>query len=175
MSVPESVPDGRSYYRVSTFLPVRCRYIDASELSGLEARILTRESLDLSQLDPGLCVWLDRIEEKLDRILSHYESEDGSWITPEGPLQVVLSGSGICFPVSEEVPVGCDLLVEIILPGTPKHTVRCIGRVARCGIDEKRIEVGVSFRVISESDQKAVVAHVLEIQRTELRRRATSE
>ncbi len=167
--------DQRSYYRVPTFLPVRCRRVGASELAALEAEILTHESFDVSNVDPGLCEWLDRIEGKLDRILAHYESEDGRWITPEGPLELTLSGSGIRLPVTQEVAVGTNVLLEIVLPGTPKQVIRCIGEVAKSDDDEKGPAIAAGFRVIAESDRDAVVGHVLQVQRSELRRRASGD
>ena len=178
MNVPNTSSSGsdkRSYYRVSSFLPVRCRRVRPSELPGLTSEIQTREAPDVSKVDPGLAEWLDRVETKLDRILVRYETEEESWMTSEGALEVTLSGSGIRFPVCEEVALDSDVLMEITIPGTPKHMVRCIGRVAECEAEGKSVTVAAGFRVIAECDRDAVIAHVLEIQRSELRRRATSD
>lgn len=162
----------RSYYRIPTVLRVRCRLINASEAIALEGEILTREHVDTSHIEPALCEWLDRVEDKLDQILSHFQSEETSWITADDPLQVTLSGAGLRVPLIEPVPVGKDVLVEMTLPTIPKYVARAIGSVARCTVEGKDVEVALSFRIISESDRAAVVAHVLEIQRSELRRRA---
>ncbi len=164
----------RSYYRIPTVLPVRCRVIHAHEAHALEAEIAARTPLDLSSLDLGLRSWLARIEDKLDRILAHFETEEGAWITREEPLDVVLSGGGLQLPVLEEVEVGSDTLVELTLPGSPKLVVRAIARVARCDSDGKEIRLALHFRVISEGDRAAVVGHVLELQRSQLRRRSGS-
>ncbi|MCP5055580.1 MAG: hypothetical protein GY937_02525 [bacterium] len=175
MNVPNtsySGADQRSYYRVSTFLPVRCRRVIPSEIAGLTSEIQTREAPDVSRVDPGLAEWLDRVETKLDRILARFETEEESWMTSEGALEVTLSGSGIRFPVCEEVALDSDVLMEITIPGTPNHTVLSIGRVAECEAEGKSVTIATGFRVIAECDRDAVIAHVLEIQRSELRQRA---
>ncbi|MCP3983628.1 MAG: hypothetical protein GY723_04525 [bacterium] len=178
MSVPKAQPRGadkRSYYRVHTFLPVRCRRIADSELEGLSTDIMVREASEVSKVDPGLAEWLDRIEGKLDLLLERFETEADVWTTAQGALEVTISGSGIQLPVCEEIPIEADVLLEVTLPGIPKHMVRCIARVAECEVDAKQVTIGAGFTVIAECDRDAIIAHVLEIQRSELRQRVASE
>ncbi len=168
----DSAEDKRSYYRVPTFLPVRCRVIEGEEVRTLENEISTRSSgPDLSRMDPALRGWLSRLEDKIDLLLSHYETEENGWITAQGPLEVTLSGAGMRVPVLCEVPLGADVMIDVVLPGMPKQRILAIGRVARCTTG-KDIEIAMGFRVISEGDRSAVVGHVLEIQRSELRKRS---
>lgn len=168
----ETEEDKRSYYRVSTFLPVRCRVIEGERVHAVETEIATRSDRpDLTRMDPALRAWLSRLEDKIDELLSHYETEENGWITAPGSLEVTLSGAGIRVPVLTEVAEGTDVLIDLVIPGMPKQRVLAIGEVARC-TKGKQIEIAMGFRAISLGDRDAVVGHVLEIQRNELRKRS---
>lgn len=163
--------DKRSYYRIPALLPVQIRVIHPSEVPGLESQILGRERFDVTKMDPGLRMWLTRIEEKLERILIHFDSEEDQWISSNEPSHVTISGSGLRVPVTAEVPVGSDVLLHVTLPLNPKLVVRAIGRVSDCLVEPKSIELALSFRVVSEGDRDSIVSYVLEVQRNELRLR----
>ncbi len=162
----------RSYYRVATSVPVRCRVLSAREEEALSLEVQTRRQPDLTGMDDDLRSWLARIEDKLDRILAHYETEDPGWITADGPLEIQLSGAGLKLPVLKKVPKGTPVLVDITIPAEPKIVARAVARVEACSGSGKSFELALSFQAISEADRDAVVAHVLEMQRSELRRRS---
>jgi len=163
--------DKRSHYRIPALLPIQIRVIHPSEVPGLESQILGRERFDVTKMDPGLRMWLTRIEEKLERILIHFESEEDPWITPNEPSHVVISGSGLRVAVTTEVPVGSDVLLHVTLPLNPKLVVRAIASVSQCIVEPKSIELALSYRVVFEGDRDSIVAYVLEVQRNELRLR----
>lgn len=167
----EVLEDKRSYYRIPALLPVQLRVIHPSEIAGLESQILGRERFDVTKMDPGLRMWLTRIEEKLEKILVHFESEEDQWITSHEPSHVTISGSGMRVPVTMEVPAGSDVLLHVTLPLNPKLVVRAIGRVSDCIVNPKSIELALSYRVVSEADRDSIVSYVLEVQRNELRLR----
>lgn len=162
----------RSYYRVTTVVPVRCRVLSTREEEALSIEVQTRKQPDLTGMEASLRSWLARIEDKLDRILAHYESEDQDCITAEGPLEIQLSGGGMRIPALQEVRKGTPVLVDITLPAVPKVVARAVARVETCAGKGKNVELALSFQAISESDRSAVISHVLEMQRSALRRRS---
>ncbi len=162
----------RSYFRVATVVPVRARVLAAAEADALCVEVQTRRHPDLSGLDDGLRAWLARLEDKLDRLLGHFETDRDDWITADGPLTILLSGSGLRVPVLREVPQGAAVLVDVTLPEVPKIVARAVTRVEACHGGPKRPELALSFQAISVADRDAIVAHCLERQRHELRKRA---
>jgi hypothetical protein len=164
--------DKRSYFRVHTRVPVRARPVRPEEVERLEAEIRCREAPAAPPVDPHLAEWLDRIEAKLDRLLTHAGLGEKAQLGPEEEQEVLLSGSGMKFRSTNPYSPGTVLLVEFELPTTPRHRVRTLA----CVIDQEPsrdeppdFPVVVAFHTIHEIDRDAVVGHTLAVERTQLR------
>ena len=164
------VSDKRAYFRVPTWLVVHCQVIDRTEAESLEVELLANAPLDPSELDPGLAAWLGRIEDKLDRLLAHLDPDSYASIASEDPQEVQLSGAGMLFEVKEEVPPEATLALEFALPGAPGRRVRCLAEIAEQQ-GQTPGPLAVYFAVIHERDRDAIVRHVLEVQRGQIRAR----
>jgi len=160
----------RSYFRVPTWLEVRCRVVGSEEAERLEAQILGQAPLDLSLLEPSLAIWLQRIEEKLDHLLTRLDPDAPVSIALEGLQEVALSGAGMSFGVRERVESGAILALEFVLPGAPGRRVHCLADIAAAADagGQPPARLAVAFRVIHEADRDAIVRHVLEVQRSQI-------
>ena len=67
----DSGAERRTFFRVLTHLPVKCRRVSDAEAEALERALPQRRAPDMSRVDEALATWLDRIERKLDRVLVH--------------------------------------------------------------------------------------------------------
>jgi hypothetical protein len=162
----------RSFFRVRTRLPVRFRPVGPEEVERLEAEIRTRKAPSAPPVDPHLAEWLDRIEAKLDRLLSQAGLAEKAQLGPEEEQEILLSGSGMKFQSPSPYSPGMVLLVEFELPTTPRHRVRTLARVIEQdpGPEEgEEFPVVVAFHTIHEIDRDAVVGHTLAVERAELR------
>lgn len=163
----------RSYFRVRCRLPIRTRLVPPEQVDGLEYEILHRKSgQDLSQLDTDVAAWLDRIEQKIDRVLIHLGANDDD-IRPTAQENVVLSGGGIRLRSEESCEAGRVMLLEFELPGAPAHLVRCLADVVAVYDDaDGGRDVALTYRAIHAHDREAIVQHTLAVERGEQRSRA---
>jgi hypothetical protein len=161
----------RSFFRVKTSLPLRVTRTPADDYQRLSNEILTRVDASLPEIDVELLGWLDRMERKLDRLLSHYDLIEYSTLDERDRQNIELSGSGLSFQSDEAIACGTGVLLEFELPETPARTVRCLARVVQeLGRDEAGMEaVGVSFEAIRQIDRDAIVRYTLAVQRQEIR------
>jgi len=162
----------RSYFRVQTRLPVRARPVGPNEVEQLEMEIGSREAPVTPPLDPHLTEWLDRIEAKLDQLLTLAYPDEEAQLSTEEEQEVLISGSGMRFRSKSPYSTGTVLLVEFELPTTPRHQVRTLARVVEFETSRDDLEdfpVVVAFYAIHEIDRDAVVGHTLEVERAQLR------
>jgi hypothetical protein len=83
---------------------------------------------------------------------------------------VNLSGGGVMIGVSTPVSTGQKLGLELILPGPPRETIRCVGRVVRIiQRGENDLDVGLHFVEIDPDDQESIIAFGFAEQRKQLR------
>ncbi len=165
-------PYERSYFRIRCTLPIRARRVAPEGVEALAAEILQRRTGPAgSNLDPDVAAWLDRIEQKLDRILVTIGAVTEP-ARPSQPEQVVLSGGGLRFASGEARSMGDTLLIELELPGSPTRLVRCLGNVVGVyGDEDGGREVAITYHAIHPSDREAIVQHTLAVERGEQRAR----
>ncbi len=172
--------DARAYFRVRTHIPLRFRQLGREEVDYVSAEIAAGGEEGIEPIDAGLAIWLTRLENKLDQILAALEVPDANGLSPFRPRPAVLSGSGMRFAtVEKEQGTTGYLLIEFELPGTPPHTVRCVGLVLSSDRLDDESDLGessiaIQFESIRETDRDAIVQHTLDVQRAELRRRRKS-
>lgn len=165
----DSGAERRTFFRVLTHLPVKCRRVSDAEAEALERALPQRRAPDMSRVDEALATWLDRIERKLDRVLVHLGIGDPVAFCEADVQEVMLSGAGMSFVTDPPVEPGTRVLVEFEIPGTPAHLVRCLARVIRHLPPKEEGEsasTAVAFDVIHDSDREAIVHHAVEVQRT---------
>jgi len=163
--------DDREYFRVQTELPLRLRPVAEAERDSLALNILQRETSESGDVDPHLAHWLDRIESKLDHMLTHL-GLDVEGMRPTERLPVVLSGSGMLLPALEGKCDGRWFLLDFELPGTPDHPVRALAERVHNGPRGELL--ALRFTTITPEDRKAVVRHTLDVERRHLRHRTES-
>ncbi len=162
----------RDYFRIRARLPVRYRSLLPGERETFLANLASEEPVPLSALPPGLVQWLDRLEKKLDCILSCIDARASVPLTERDRCDITLSGSGIAVARDEEEQIGEEFLIEVLLPGIPARRVLAVGKVVDNLKAEELAEgvfVAFTFVEIDEKDRDAIIAYVQDVQRAELR------
>jgi hypothetical protein len=116
---------------------------------------------------------LQRIDEKLDRILEKLECERSD-VSPTMDATIKdISGSGMGLVLSEPLETGQLLQISMSLPGFPLNSFQAYGKVvrisARSGKDKGLFDVAVKFLQISETDREHLIAYSFSAQRKAIR------
>lgn len=127
----------------------------------------------ISRLVHQFTQYLDRIDEKLDRILEKLEC-DRSDILPAVDATIKdISGSGIGLVLSESIETGQLLQISMNLPGFPLNSFQAYGKVVRIsprgGQGEGLFDAAVQFLHISEVDREQLIAFSFSAQRKAIR------
>lgn len=71
-----------------------------------------------------------------------------------------ISGAGIKFVTSEEIPIGSFLEIYIKIPAAGKF-ITALGKVMRCEPDRKKVfNIAVAFAWITKKDKETIDAYV---------------
>ena len=128
----------------------------------------SRAQAALSGLPPELMRRLDRIEDKLDRLLAQAAPQPQQSGLRE-ICTVDISGSGIRFEHSSGVETGAVLDLEVELPLSPVVYVRMLVEVLRCdavpGRAPAKHNIAGRYAAIHEQDQAEIVRFSFERQR----------
>ena len=114
---------------------------------------------------------LDRIEEKLDRVMEHLGITSGAKaLGPRKVVEVSISGSGIRFRSKWKAETDDLMEVDVELPLAPPVSIRSLVKVLRCRrADGPSSEgdwiVAGTFDTIHEDDQASVVRYTFDHQR----------
>ncbi|MFQ5417010.1 MAG: PilZ domain-containing protein [Myxococcota bacterium] len=167
----------RAYLRVAARLRIRERVLQPGEFDALRREIEMRPRPESADIDPRLLIRFERLELKLDRILSCLDSAVPQPIATLEPRDVQVSGAGMCMATKERPEPGARILVEILLSES-SVPLRVIGEVLghiepRAPGDDPRI--AVAFVVINDADREAIVRFALEMERCAVRERARCE
>jgi hypothetical protein len=116
---------------------------------------------------------LQRIDEKLDRILAKLECERSD-VSPARDATIKdISGSGMGLVLSDPVETGQLLQISMSLPGFPLNSFQAYGRVvrisARSGKDKGLFDAAVKFLQISDTDREHLIAYSFSAQRKAIR------
>jgi len=210
IAIPRTKPakyNRRAYLRVEAPLSMRYRLVDEAEAFQLRKEIeargappaagRTRTGTRLDRrtrsrsiapegggilLPPELTRQLDRLEEKLDRILDQLGAPrevGGAGLGPRQVRQVDISGSGMRFRIDDEAPSGSILEVDLLLPIAPPVAVLTLVEVVRCARAGSEPEKGRwimagRYDTIHEDDRAAIVRYTFDRQR-ELEKAAAEE
>ena len=173
----EPHPGDREFFRVRASIPVSIAAVEPSRYGVLAAEILSAVDPPLPEVDPALIVWLDRIETKLDRLLSHHGLSEVQVISESAARTLEMSGSGLRFVAPDGYEVGQALLLEFELPETRTRRVRALARVVdtASAAEASGQEAGVAFETIRQADRDAVVRYTLTVQRQTIRGGSSGE
>ncbi len=209
IAVPRTKPTSynrRAYLRVEAPLAIRYRLVDEAEAFQIRREIEARGAppgagrgrsatrLDRrrtrSTISPDTAATqtlpsevlrqLDRIEEKLDRILDQVGAPREGGVAGLGPRKVRhvdLSGSGMRFHIDEQAPSGSLLEVDVLVPLAPPVQVLTLVEVLRCtraSGDRGPWVFAGRFETIHEDDRAAIVRYTFDRQR-ELEKAAKKE
>lgn len=189
--------DKRKYLRVDASVPLQFTVTDPSQVEEITVMIETaqrgsrhipsgpsivpsanshpaarartsRPRASLTGLPVELVRRLDRIEDKLDQLLSAAAPrQQQTGLRQVCPVSI--SGSGIRFEHSSKVTAGAFLDAEVELPLTPVVTVRMLVEVLRCdpisGRTPPEYTIAGSYVSIHEFDQGEIVRFSFERQR----------
>ncbi len=132
---------------------------------------LMARSGDLLQ-ESLLVPWLKKIDWLLELTLKTLAAAQPSGVAMAQVTDVTLSGGGVSFMAQQEMTVGGDLRLKLILPPfTPIHTTARIIRTTPNRRSPGWFDIATQFTAISPDDQEALIKHILATQAERLRAR----
>jgi hypothetical protein len=175
----------REFYRVSTFARVGLRLVDASRERAVRLQIRARgapdgtEVLDDSRLEneqraiigllQRVAFSMDRVEHRLEEIISHQRGLDAFRPLGADPVEIDLSGNGLCARFEKGLPI--DTLAEATLDireaGLP--LIYAMVRVVRVEEIGRETAMALEFEEITPEDLQRIVQFTIRTQRQELR------
>lgn len=159
----------REFFRVSTRLPVRASALEVADIDRVKMEILAPDPTP-PDLDLALREWLERIEEKIDGIYAALDPRRRAPLSELDRRDLELSASGASWSPDTPIALGEWVLIELLI--TLPHRCRlralaeCVGERA---LDDGTTRSAFAFRTIKQGDRDAIVAHALEIQRSQIR------
>lgn len=127
-----------------------------------------------ASIPEGLYTLLSSINAKLDMLLGILGRDQMAADFPVTLDVMEISGAGLRFFASEELPMECDLEVVLMLSQFPLRMAGAIGRVIRAEPDQGRTLYALDFTRIRERDLETIVQFVFQSQRDELREKKWS-
>lgn len=164
MSADVSKSTQREYARVETRMAARFRRARPEESIAFEERVVGAD-VGEDDLPLALVAYLRNIEYKLDLVLSRLDARFEAPLDPKELRVVVLSAGGVLITTDpDDVGVGDDVRVEMLLPGGAPRTVQAMGRVTRIVAEGAETRIAIEFRTIDEGDRDAIVRLVNRLQ-----------
>lgn len=116
---------------------------------------------------------LNRIEEKLDRVLEKLDPDGSSKeMTSYGTAQNI-SGAGVNLILEDALETGQLVLISLSVPGFSIGFLQAYGEVVRVapldGKERESFETSVKFLVISEEEREKLIAYAFQRQRQAIR------
>ncbi|MFH0728876.1 MAG: PilZ domain-containing protein [Pseudomonadota bacterium] len=173
----------REFVRALISTNAKIARIDPKHLDKLRApddAIARGNSEYVPGTETGLPQWanqfaecLQRIDNKLDRILEKLECEHTEVSPADDATIRDISGSGLGLVLSEPIETGQLLQISMSLPGFPLNSFQAFGRVVRVsprkGNNDGLFDVAVKFLNMSESDREQLIAYSFSAQRKAIR------
>ena len=184
----EIIPNGnyrRAYTRVDAILPLTYTiareedYRDALEhgIYSFNDKHLGEAQIEeiISKGDKGLELFLIKmmfeIDKKLDMVLKVINKGENESLIPKEPVDVTLSGSGLCFESKDSAVVGDILKLKIYLQSFPQTEILVFGEVIEVEEleSEKGYKVAIKYLLINEEDREEIIHFTLKKQQEILR------
>ncbi len=161
----------------SDFLAKKKKYVlnmapDSEEYLRAPQRFLGDDHDATSNIPPEIISEMHSIHRKLDFIIKILGQQDADNIFNIEPIEVNLSGSGLRFKTTDELPEDTYLDIELVLPISSGIIIGLIGQVVRTlpttdGPQEK--EIALKFAAVNEDDRECIIRYVFKRQRELLR------
>ncbi len=166
----------RGFFRVRTRIAVRARLASETEAQAFLSELASRREGPSLPIDPILALRLDRLEQKLDLVLSTLRRDATPPLGVEHQQTITLSGNGLELTPDEPVEPGSDLLVELRIPVSPPRLVRLLARAVTgaAASGESKERIALTYVAIDENDREAIIRHVFDVERLERARRAVA-
>lgn len=163
----------REFFRVRTRLPVRARALLEDDLDRVKMEILAPDQRP-RDLDPALREWLERIEEKIDGIFAAIEPGHRAPLSERDRRDLELSASGAAWSPETPFLPGEWALLELLITLPNRRAIKVLAEcVGMRELDDGRALSAFAFRTIKQDDRDAIVAHALEMQRSQIRYQRT--
>jgi len=118
-----------------------------------------------------LVPWLKKIDWLLELTLKTLAATQPGGVTMAQVTDVTLSGGGVSFIAKQDMTVGDELALTLILP--PFTPIRTTARVIRTKPNRRGhgFEIATQFTAITPDDQESLIKHILTTQAERLRAR----
>lgn len=181
----------REYVRIDDYLCLVCTVLRGGEAAVLESfrqRAPRKPALqlasptwftqrddrgDLVEVEKEILKVLVALDQKIDAVIGYLADGNRGALLSFKPRRVNLSGSGMCFPMTDPVSPGDFLEIRLFLPDASGIPVNILGVVVRAtairGEGDGGADVAVSFHHIEEEDRERLVRHIFNRQREAIR------
>ena len=165
----------REFFRVSTRLPVRASVVLQADIDRVKMEILAPDPTP-PDLDPALREWLERIEEKIDGVFATLDPRRRAPLSELDRRDLELSASGASWCPELPFEPGDWVLIELLITLPNRCRVQVLAEcVGQRSLDDGTTRSAFAFRTIAQGDRDAIVAHALEIQRSQIRQERAEE
>jgi hypothetical protein len=169
------VEEKRTYLRIPTRLHGHLRLLsDPEELALFREHPPMGTGICLGEVrDAGmseaLYSLLCTINSKLDMLLSMQSRDQIEADFPVAMDIIEISGAGVRFACSDELPIGQPVETVVVLSRFPLRLASAIGRIIRQDSQDDQPVYALDFTRIRERDLETIVQFVFQSQRDELR------
>jgi len=122
---------------------------------------------------------LNRIEEKLDRVLKKFDPDSGPGETTSFGTAQNISGAGVNLILADALETGQLVLISLSVPGFSIGFLQAYGEVVRVTPAEDQgrpsFETAIKFLVISEDEREKLIAYAFQQQRQVIRNSALAK
>lgn len=178
---PQNLDKGRrAYYRIDDTVFLSYRIIPEEELGRFMEKlqeeaenfyfsvkgdmVMAEAIASIRVSQPAIAIYLEALDRKIN-LLTHLVMNKHAGIEDYPPQQVNLSGGGIAFDVEQEIPIGTNIELKLVL--LPRYNgilIRAI--VVYCKRQENNNQksswrVALNFSHIRDIDRDLIIRHVL--------------
>jgi len=163
----------REFCRVDASLPFTFRILTDEDAKTVPCRSIAFSASvtepSLPEVDnPVLSEWLKALNTKLDEIIKLLTLNQAGFTTlPFKPINI--SGSGMCFPSPEPIPVGTIVEVQLILTGVNPVPLYLVGEVVSSDKEGVKYKTAMRFINIDEAIRNEIIRFVFAREREILR------
>lgn len=169
--------ENRSYVRADLSTRVKVQPVSREEFEHHKAMKGAGLSGDTHGPDAGrmgfLFDRLNRIEEKLDRILDRLDLDSGAGEPTSYGTAQNISGAGINLLLEDVYDVGQLVLISLSVPGFSIGFLQAYGEVVRVlpqkGKGQPSFDTSIKFLVISEDEREKLIGYAFQRQRQMIR------
>lgn len=158
----------REFYRLDLDIPLLYNVPENQELNNVRAECELRKRLSANGFPP--------VFKPHGSSFKVVGWESGPELLP---MHVNLSGGGIRFKMPFNHPIGTLVLLDLFLVGPPPRVIHVIGSVTRTGelrlnLSSASYPTSMAFRYLERRDRDAIITHIFNQERENLKRNMNS-